>query len=256
MNALIQQIINNPVSSLLIVGNLVLIESLLSVDNAAVLATMVLTLPRPERAKALRYGIFGAYLCRGVCLFLAAFLVKIWWLKSLGGLYLIYLFLNWISKKQIKPKNQPPKKKENKLYKQLVGRIGPLWAAILSIELMDLAFSMDNVFAAVAFSSNILIILCGVFIGILAMRFVAQGFVKLIELYPFLESCAYTVIGLLGIKLGLSIYEHTFPASAFTRILKNPHADWITSAITIGIFIIPITTHLLFNFPKKAQPNP
>ena len=42
MNALIQEIISNPVGTLLIIGNLILIESLLSVDNAAVLATMVI----------------------------------------------------------------------------------------------------------------------------------------------------------------------------------------------------------------------
>jgi len=46
---------------------------------------------------------------------------------------------------------------------------------------MDLAFSIDNVFAAVAFTDNLWLIMIGVFIGILAMRFVAQSFVKLIE---------------------------------------------------------------------------
>lgn len=51
------------------------------------------------------------------------------------------------------------------------------------VEIMDLAFSLDNVFAAVAFTPNILLICIGVFIGILAMRFVAQRFIKLMEKY-------------------------------------------------------------------------
>jgi predicted tellurium resistance membrane protein TerC len=51
----------------LIIGNLVLIESLLSVDNAAVLATMVMDLPKEQREKALKYGIIGAYIFRGIC---------------------------------------------------------------------------------------------------------------------------------------------------------------------------------------------
>lgn len=42
-------------------------------------------------------------------------------------------------------------------------------------------FSIDNVFAAVAFSTNLLPVLVGVFIGILAMRFVAQVFVNVIN---------------------------------------------------------------------------
>jgi predicted tellurium resistance membrane protein TerC len=78
-------------AGLLIILNLILIESLLSVDNAAVLATMVLDLPKEQRNKALRYGIIGAYVFRGICLLLASWLVKVWWLKPLGGLYLIYL---------------------------------------------------------------------------------------------------------------------------------------------------------------------
>ena len=77
-------------AGLLIVLNLIVIESLLSVDNAAVLATMVLDLPPHQRKKALRYGIIGAYVLRGVCLFLAAWLVSVWWLKPLGGLYPVY----------------------------------------------------------------------------------------------------------------------------------------------------------------------
>ena len=149
MNTLIQQIINSPLASLLIIGNLILIESLLSVDNAAVLATMVLALPRRERAKALKYGIFGAYISRGICLFIASYLVKIWWLKAVGGLYLIYLCANWLTTKLKQRGNEPDKKPvENRLYKFMSGRISSLWAAVISVELMDLAFSMDNVFAA------------------------------------------------------------------------------------------------------------
>mgnify|MGYP001564960217 FL=1 len=60
MHHLIQDIIDNPGASLAIIGNLIIIESLLSVDNAAVLATMVMDLPPAQRKKALKYGIWGA----------------------------------------------------------------------------------------------------------------------------------------------------------------------------------------------------
>ena len=55
-----------------IVFTLIIIESLLSVDNAAVLATMVMDLPKEQRGKALKYGIIGAYVFRGICLLLAS----------------------------------------------------------------------------------------------------------------------------------------------------------------------------------------
>jgi predicted tellurium resistance membrane protein TerC len=56
-------------AALLIILNLFVIESLLSVDNAAVLAIMVMDLPEDQRRKALKYGIFGAYFFRGLCLY-------------------------------------------------------------------------------------------------------------------------------------------------------------------------------------------
>ncbi len=254
MYALIQEIIKAPFASLLIIGNLILIESLLSVDNAAVLASMVMGLPHKDRRRALKYGIFGAYLFRGLCLVFASFLIKIWWLKVVGGLYLLYLVWDWWRKRSRNKSNKEQEvKTQSKLYALSQGRFGTFWATVISVELMDLAFSMDNVFAAVAFSNNILIILCGVFIGILAMRFVAQGFVKLMEHYPFLEGCAYMVIGLLGIKLSLSLYIHYYPVAKLSEILTSKTADWTTSATTIGIFLIPVFTSLFFNFPKRNE---
>jgi len=116
-----------------------------------------------------------------------------------------------------------------------------------------MAFSIDNVFAAVAFSKNIVLIWIGVFIGILAMRFVAQGFVKLMEKYTFLETSAFMVIGFLGIKLLLSLYEHFNPTSVISGFLGSSSADWATSIITVSIFFIPVLTCLLFNFPKKQM---
>jgi len=253
MIELLKEIIRDPIAALIIIGNLVLIESLLSIDNAAILSTMVINLPRNERRKALNYGIIGAYLFRGACILLATFLIRIWWLKAAGGFYLIYLFIKWLRKIRSKLSGKPLKNNQSNLIHNFAAqKLGNFWATVISVELMDLAFSMDNVFAAVAFSSNIIIILCGVFIGILAMRMVAQGFVKLMERYPFLENCAYLVIGILGIKLLLSVYTHFCPYTSFTRMLNSHAADWATSALTLSVFLIPTLSSLLFNFPSRA----
>jgi YkoY family integral membrane protein len=254
MHELIHQITSNPVGSLLIILNLILIESLLSVDNAAVLSTMVMKLPPAQRKKALKYGILGAYIFRGICLLLASFLVKIWWLKALGGLYLLYLMIDWWRGKLKGASHiHEEVEKASWLYRMTVGRFGRFWATVISVEIMDLAFSLDNVFAAVAFSKNILIILCGVFIGILAMRFVAQGFVKLMEHYPFLETSAYIVIAILGVKLVLSVFEHFYPESKFSKLLSSHEADWLTSVLTFTIFLVPLASSRLFNFPEHKK---
>ncbi|MBS1775570.1 MAG: DUF475 domain-containing protein [Bacteroidetes bacterium] len=272
-DALIQQIFLQPWASLTIVLNLILIESLLSVDNAAVLATMVLDLPKDQRKKALKYGILGAYLFRGICLLFAALLIEIWWFKPIGGIYLLVLsFQYFFSKKQEEEhtiEEELDLKHKSKLYRKTLGLFGQFWATVILVELMDLAFSIDNVIAANAYSKNIILIWIGVFIGILAMRFVASGFVKLMERYAFLNTCAYWVIALLGVKLTTSIFTHFYPCSDFSLFLEGPQAcllsqgkdlatgehphiwgDLITSFLSIAIFVVPILTSLLFNFPR------
>lgn len=254
MQELIQQIIDNPAASLAIVGNLIIIESLLSVDNAAVLATMVMDLPENQRNKALKYGIIGAYVFRGLAMIFAAFLIKIWWLKPLGGIYLLYLVYGFWKGKQTEEKDDDIiDKNSNWLYRITVGSLGNFWATVALVELMDMAFSIDNVFAAVAFTPNIILICTGVFIGILSMRFIAQWFVKLMETYSFLETAAFVVIAILGLKLALSIFEHFQPESPVSKFLGSHTADIGISILTVAIFFVPIITSLIFNFPAKKH---
>jgi len=250
MNQHIQQILDNPLAALAIVGNLVIIESLLSVDNAAVLATMVGDLPPEQRKKALRYGIFGAYIFRGVCIVFASFLINFWYLKPLGGLYLLYLVWDHFRATPAHD-DEHVEKEKSWLYKNTLGLFGKFWATVALIELMDLAFSIDNVFAVVAFTDNLILIIAGVFIGILAMRLVAQAFVLLMGKYPFLETAAFVVIAILGFKLLLSLFEHFQPAHPFTRFLSSEAADVGLTVLTVAVFLVPWATSTLFNYPQR-----
>jgi YkoY family integral membrane protein len=251
------QIADNPVPSIILVLNLILIESLLSVDNAAVLATMVLGLNKDDRRKALRYGILGAYFFRGICLIFATVLLSFWWLKAVGGLYLLYLVFIWYRKKlnHKNSENEAIDTKQNWLYKHTVNRLGIFWATVVAVEVMDLAFSIDNVFAAAAMSKNVVLIWTGVFIGILAMRFVAQGFVTLMEKFPFLETCAYIVLLILGLRLMLAIPEHIYPDSEYNRMMTGHQADWMFSGLTFAIFLMPILWSILYNRTFQSKNN-
>ena len=259
----------------LVVLNLILIESLLSVDNAAVLATMVMDLPVKQRNKALKYGIFGAYFFRGISLLLASYLIQILWLKALGGLYLCWLFTDYFRTKATPDPNDDTLNKlerwlvvpaQNLIKKSMapvvnffnnrINLLGPFWSTVVMVEVMDLAFSIDNVFAAVAFTDNIFLICCGVFIGILSMRFVAQGFVKLMELFPFLEAIAFVVIGVLGIKLVFSyLADAGYVEGAFFKFINGHEGDLYVSVLTVCIFVLPILSSLLFNYPKHKPRN-
>lgn len=240
-------------AGLLIILNLIVIESLLSVDNAAVLATMVLDLPKEQRNKALKYGIIGAYVFRGICLLIAGWLVKIWFLKPIGGFYLLWLAYSYFKNKHtVKTEEETVDKQKSWLYRSTVGALGTFWSTVALVEVMDLAFSIDNVFAAVAFTDHMPLIYIGVFIGILAMRFVAQGFVKLLEKYPFLETVAFLVIGVLGLKLSLSLYTHFAEGTAIAKFIDSEKFDLFISIFTVSIFVLPVLTSYFFNFPKKV----
>ena len=76
-------------SDFVTVGLLVVLEGLLSADNALVVAVMILGLPRREQKKALRYGLVGAFAFRIIATLLAVYLIQLAWVKLLGGLYLL-----------------------------------------------------------------------------------------------------------------------------------------------------------------------
>ena len=309
MNELLQEILNNPWPSLAIVGNLIIIESLLSVDNAAVLATLVIDLPKDQRSKALRYGILGAYAFRGLAMVFASYLIGFWWLKPIGGLYLLWLVVDqfktqlkigeigsflfrlitlglllfliqndgsispvalWIFRglsagymiylvyAMIKIEKDfeddgEVNKSNNAIYQFFNQKIGVFWSTVILVEIMDMAFSIDNVFAAVAFTPNILLIYVGVFIGILAMRFIAQWFVKLMEKYSFLETSAFIVIFMLALKLLFALFVHYQPDSFISLLGENANVELGMSLLTMLIFFAPVISSLLFNFPKRSR---
>ena len=70
---------------------LVLLEGLLSADNAVVLATIAKNLPLEFQRKALTYGIAGSLLLRFIAILFASYIIKLWWLQAIGALYLLYL---------------------------------------------------------------------------------------------------------------------------------------------------------------------
>lgn len=178
-------------SAIPVIVSLILIEGLLSVDNAMAIAAMASALPKEQQKKALRYGIIGAYAFRGICLVLVAFIASNPWLKVFGALYLIYLMCEHLSGKSEEEIHGSSSMKVRK----------SLLATIIQIEIMDLSLSLDNVVAAVALDKRLWVVCLGVFIGILALRFVAGHCIKLIERFPVLKQTAFLLVGFVGVIL-------------------------------------------------------
>jgi len=215
------------ITSILIIINIIILELVLSIDNAAVLAFFVKKLPKELQNKALTYGIVGAYVFRGIALIFASILISIAWLKVVGGLYLIYIAI-----KSLRNSNN-----DDSLINISIPGLSVFWSTVISVEILDLIFSIDNVFAVVAFTSNIWLICFGVFIGILAMRFAATKFITLLDSYPMLEKIAYYVIGVLGIRLVASYF---FPG------INSEVIDIAFSVLTLLAFSIPIVLKKFF----------
>lgn len=180
--------------------SLVMIECLLSVDNAIVLATQTRVLPTlKEQEKSLFYGLWGAYVFRFLIIGIGTYLIHIWEIKVIGALYLMYLVYRFFHHKMFgrKPVKVPKEKKH---------RVLPLfWSVVVQIELMDIIFSVDSVLASLAISSNPVIVLIGGLIGILCMRGIAEIIMNLMRKIPELEPMAYVLIAVIAIKLFLTI---------------------------------------------------
>lgn len=210
------------IQALLMIVNLFLIEVMLSIDNVTVLALIVKDLKPSDQPKALKYGILGAFILKGASLFVISFLVRFWALKILGGIWLL-----WLVEKYFFPRDSA---------EELTRKPRNLINAIVMVELMDLVFSIDNIFATTALTSNIIIIYIGVFLGIIAMRFVAGYFVQLINKFPSLETSAYVVIFLLGLNMitqgSITGFNPSYHLAEIYNILF--------SIILLLIFFLPI----------------
>jgi tellurite resistance protein TerC len=230
-----------------IVIQLIFLEGILSIDNAAILGAMVTTLPDHEaipwpkslhwlakildkplgkqRVAALRVGLLGAYVGRGAMLFAASFIIHNPWLKLIGAMYLIRLAVDDLSahgynseEEEIKPV-----------------KIRSFWQTVLAVELMDLVFSLDNVVAAVSLSDQIIFVFIGVFIGILVMRFAAGIFSYVVEREPILKTAAYLLVFNIGVELLLEDLAHI------------EISDWLKFGISITTLALCLAyAHLKF----------
>jgi len=205
-----------------IVIQLIFLEGILSIDNAAVLGAMVSVLPRDkpvpyppplkfllpftnkylgmQQMAALKVGLLGAYFGRALMLVLATWVIANPLLKVLGALYLVKLAFEHLSEP-----DQPGE--ETYLDEQRAAR-SSFWVVVLNVELADLAFSLDNVVAAVALSDQLWVVLLGVALGIVTMRFAAGIFTWMIRREPILATAAYIVVLNIGVELLLAEFYH------------------------------------------------
>lgn len=218
---------------------LVFLEGLLSADNALVLAVMVRHLPKHEQRRALRYGIWGAFVFRLIAVLLSSVLIGFWLFKLVGGIYLIYLavshFVTVLSHHHENQGEGHDRETSGEGTQSAAKQFGRgFWGTVVSVELADIAFSIDSILAAVAMADDLpeqlgnwklVIVYIGGILGILTMRFVAGYFILLLERFRGLANGAYFLVAWIGLKLmssGLAdakYFEHEMPSKLFWSVM-------------------------------------
>ena len=232
----------------LVILTLILMECLLSVDNAVVLAAQTKILPdKKQQEKSLFYGLWGAYIFRFIVIGIGTYLINFWEIKLAGSLYLFYLSFKFFYEQKHPQKAATNAKIESAKITKHTPKKGKhflslFWRTVISIEAMDIVFSIDSVLAALAVSNNPVVVLIGGMIGILCMRGVAEIIIKLMDIIPELQPMAYVLIAIIALKLLLSLppLHYELPNTTFAFIV-------------FGILLLTIAFHFIRAKKKRRK---
>jgi YkoY family integral membrane protein len=229
------------ITGLLVIGSLVIIEGLLSVDNVLGIAALAKELPEYQQKSAIRLGLAGAYVFRVLALLVATWLISNTWVRWLGAGYLVWLMCSHLTRRQTDPDEDGK-----------VRLVRASFAAVLlQIGFMDLSLSIDNIIAAVGLApkdpasglpSMMWPIYVGVGIAILALQAIAPHAVTLLKRYPVLEPAAFVLIGYVG---GILIYEETHRVVTGETDDVSPWVKFTGILIIIGLALL-YSRHLFF----------
>jgi YkoY family integral membrane protein len=274
-----------------IIGLLIVLEGVLSIDNALVLGLLAKRLPKHQQSRALTYGLVGAFVFRILAIALAAYLLSWRIVKLVGGAYLVYVAVKHFFFDADDPEQEkialapdgtpiltaptgeplPPERLEEELEerepppvsiidKALVRKHAGFWSTVAVIELTDIAFAVDSILAAVAMvpsvpqhqtNPKLWVIVTGGMLGVILMRFAAVIFIKLLDRFPRFETSAYLLVVLIGLKLVADWHFNPDPA----------HPDWrfnFHSPSSPGFWVFWLTMAAFFciGFIPRREKNP
>ena len=215
---------------------IIVINILLSGDNAVVIALACRNLPKRQRKWGIIWGAAGAVVLRIILTFFAVSLLKLPYLNLIGGVLLV-----WIGIKLISDEGSDG---------QDVKAADRLMVAIRTIIVADLVMSLDNVIGvAGAAKGSVLLIVFGLVVSIPLVIVGAQLIMKLIERFPILVIAGG---GLLGFVAGEMMVADTAVAPWI-----NAHVAWLHWVLpTIGVVIVVAVAKCMQAYAApKAEPK-
>jgi YkoY family integral membrane protein len=214
-------------SDFLTVGLLVVLEALLSADNAMVLAVLVLGLPTRQQRQALRYGMVGAFGFRIGAILLAVYLKDIQFVMLVGAAYLLWLPYHHFAGHADAASRRAPRAATSWL------GMSPFWSTVAKVELTDIVFAIDSILVAVALSDKTWVIITGGILGVVAMRLVIGQLLVLVQRYPTLVDGAFIIIAWVGIKL---VVEYLHAAGFIDFGIPK----WLSLGLILVIFAVAL----------------
>lgn len=242
-------------TDILVFLTLLLLEGVLSFDNAAILAAMVRRLPVEQRRKALLYGLGGAYVFRFIAIIGVTLIIQNQWLKILGGVYLVFLMVKHLTDRSPHDLDHIPGVAKKRLF-----GLTPFWSIVVAVELADIAFALDQVLVAVGLfgstsgGSKVLLIVLASFLAILFLRISAYYVGRLMDWFPKLETLAYIAVGWVGIKLIVTTTAfymgyHENPIIHFIELKE------VSIAVTFSVIVLPVLVKAYKDFVVNKKAN-
>ncbi|MBY0575023.1 MAG: TerC family protein [Gallionellaceae bacterium] len=186
------------------VFKIIVIDLLLSGDNAVVIALACRNLPEAQRNKGILFGVGGAIGLRIALTFFAVGLLSLPYLKLVGALLLI-----WIGIKLMMPEDEHSAS-DIKADTRLFG-------AVKTIIIADFVMSLDNVLGvAAAAKGNVALLVFGLLISIPLIVWSSQLVLKLIDRFPFIIYAG-------GVLLGYVAGEMLVGEALFVNLLETRH---------------------------------
>ena len=203
------------------VFKIIVIDLLLSGDNAVVIALACRNLPSEQRRKGILFGVGGAIGLRVVLTFFAVSLLSLPFLKLVGALLLL-----WIGVKLILPEDEDHAEGKIKADAHLLG-------AVKTIIIADFVMSLDNVLGVAAVANgNVWLLAFGLLVSIPLIAWSSQLVLKLIDRFP---AIIYLGGGLLGYVAGEMLVSDANVAEALQEL---PHILHMLVPGTCAVLVV------------------
>jgi YjbE family integral membrane protein len=206
-------------------GGIILVDLVLSGDNALVIGTVAAGLPRKQRWMAIVAGGTGAIILRIGFTLLATLLLQVPFVQAIGGAILLYIAIRLLMSRNEKPSSSAHDKKARQAKKGLL-------TALVTILIADATMSLDNVLAVGALAhGNIPVMVVGLLLSVTLLLIGSAVVSELINRLPWLLNVASLVLAWTAASMLLSDMR-------LGPLLDHlPWSDFVVPAITITIVV-------------------